>query len=145
MSRFLEVVNICSHICEFFQKEMSPPDVKASRRLLITAVRDAVAESALLATKKDALRRTESAKRLQSVVSTDAGMLSRALSCTILFTYVEANEFSKVVAPVFLFSYASYFCQSGDVCYIGDVARGLGSLLQLNGKYQSGHNSYVSI
>jgi hypothetical protein len=54
---------------------MSPPVVKASRRLLITAVREVVNESALLATKKDALRRTESAKRLQSVVSSDPGNL----------------------------------------------------------------------
>ncbi|KAG0629582.1 hypothetical protein M758_1G114600 [Ceratodon purpureus] len=53
-------------------KEMSPPVVKASRRLLINAVREVVNESALLATKKDALKRTESAKRLQSVVSSDA-------------------------------------------------------------------------
>lgn len=54
-------------------KEMSPPKVKASRRLLINAVREVVNESALLATRKDALRRTESVKRLQSVVSSDAG------------------------------------------------------------------------
>ena len=57
----------------WLQKEMSPPVVKASRRLLINAVREVVNESALLATKKDALRRNESAKRLQSVVSSDAG------------------------------------------------------------------------
>lgn len=54
---------------------MSPPNVKASRRLLINAVREVVNESALLATKKDALRRTESVKRLQSVVSSDAGKI----------------------------------------------------------------------
>lgn len=54
---------------------MSPPVVKASRRLLINAVREVVNESALLATKKDALRRTESTKRLQSVVLSDAGKI----------------------------------------------------------------------
>lgn len=66
----------CNAFCNlswWLQKEMSPPVVKASRRLLINAVREVVNESALFATKKDALRRTESAKRLQSVVSSDAG------------------------------------------------------------------------
>uniref|UniRef100_A0A7I4EYN4 PWI domain-containing protein n=1 Tax=Physcomitrium patens TaxID=3218 RepID=A0A7I4EYN4_PHYPA len=55
-------------------KEMSPPVVKASRRLLINAVREVFNESALLATKRDASKKTESAKRLQSVVSSDADL-----------------------------------------------------------------------
>ncbi|XP_073388895.1 uncharacterized protein [Physcomitrium patens] len=55
-------------------KEMSPPVVKASRRLLMNAVREVVNESALLATKKDALKKSEPAKRLQSLVLSDADM-----------------------------------------------------------------------
>jgi hypothetical protein len=53
---------------------MSPPDVKASRRLLISAVREAVAGSALLASSRSATQKAESAvKHLPSVVSTDVG------------------------------------------------------------------------
>ncbi|KAH8931676.1 hypothetical protein BDL97_19G034200 [Sphagnum fallax] len=52
--------------------EMSPPDVKASRRLLISAVREAVAESARLASTRSAMLKAESgSKHLPSAVSPD--------------------------------------------------------------------------
>jgi hypothetical protein len=54
--------------------EMSPPDVKASRRLLISAVREAVAESARLASTRSAMLKAESgSKHLPSAVSPDVG------------------------------------------------------------------------
>jgi hypothetical protein len=56
------------------QIEMSPPDVKASRRLLISAVREAVAESARLASTRSAMLKAESgSKHLPSAVSPDVG------------------------------------------------------------------------
>jgi hypothetical protein len=60
--------------------EMSPPDVKASRRLLISAVREAVAGSALLASSRSATQKAESAlKHLPSVVSTDVDVQERGI------------------------------------------------------------------
>jgi hypothetical protein len=80
-------------------KEMSPPKVKASRRLLINAVREVVNESALLATRKDALRRTESVKRLQSVVSSDADVQGNG-GADVDMTHVEPVVYPEPVDAI---------------------------------------------